>query len=114
MNTTAAETSITAATQAVRRHRSPVGSSALIVRIEAVADRTDRGDRRSPLFPGELAPQVADVHVHDVGAWVILVAPDRAEDLLTVEHVAAVAHQVDEQLELGCREPHRSEERRVG
>src|SRR5271167_1134865 len=131
-NTTTAETSITPATQAVRRHCSPAGSSErrgvrlvlprrLPARIEAVADRADRDDRpalaalrRSGfvrivglLLPDQLPAQVADVHVDDVGAGVVLVSPDSAKDLLARENLSSISHEVCEELELSRRQTHR-------
>src|ERR1700693_3980852 len=104
MNTAAADTSITPATHAVRRQRNPAGISELIRGIEAIPDGADRRDRSAAVAVAELAAQIPDVHVDDVGAGVVVVAPDRAQDLLAGEDVTAVSHQVREQLKLGRRE----------
>ena len=78
-----------AATQATREPRGQRASVAgrpplrrLVARIEAVADRPIVTIGLSALGVPELAPQVADVDVDDVGAWVVLIAPHRAQDLL--------------------------------
>ncbi len=117
---TATETSSTAATQTVSRQRSPSGAaqrptgrarafsalaSSVTGRIEPVAHRPDVTIGSVCAVSAQLAAQVADVDIDDVGARVVLVAPDGAQDLLAGEHPAAVAQQVGEQLELGRREP---------
>ena len=62
------------------------------------------GDRG--LGRAELAPEIADVDIDDVGLGIVLVAPNRREDLLAGENAAAMAHQMDEQVELGARQSH--------
>ena len=49
---------------------------------QPVADRAHGLDRRRGAGRVELAPEVADVDLDDVRARVVVVAPDRAEDLL--------------------------------
>src|SRR5437763_16768932 len=107
---TATDAISTAATHAVRRQRSPAGRSALarlIARIEAVADRPHGHNRRAPAVGfAELASQIADIHVDDVGSGVVVVAPDRAQNLLTREDMASVAQQIHQEFEFGGREPY--------
>ena len=67
---------------------------------EAIADRAQRVDRRRAARQRELAPQVAHVDLDDVRAGIEVVAPDGAEDLLAAEHLAGVAQEVGEQVEL--------------
>src|SRR5207248_3123090 len=52
----------------------------------------------------DLAPKVADVDVDDARLDRILVAPDCVQDLLAAEHLARVAGQVGEEVELGVRQ----------
>ena len=73
---------------------------------QPVADRAHGLDRGRRAGPAELAPQVADVDLDDVGAGVVVVAPDRGEDLLAAADPTGVAHQVGEQLGLAIGEPH--------
>src|SRR5439155_8609723 len=88
-----------------RRARRPRGRNRLITRRhQPVADRAHRLDRRRLVFGGELAAQVADVHLEHARARVVVVPPDRIQDLGTGEHLVRVAHQVGEQLELSRRE----------
>src|SRR5690348_7495878 len=92
---------MTTATHRVSRHRSEAGRRVLIRAIEAVPHRADRHDRRVVRVAAELAAQIADVDVDNVRPWIVVVAPYGAEDLLAGEHVPAISHQVDEELELG-------------
>ena len=57
-------------------------------------------------FARELAAQVADVDVDQVGAGVEGVAPHAVQDLLARQHLAGMPHQVGEQGELARRERH--------
>src|SRR6476619_3129888 len=84
------------AIEIVRRARRPRTRSRLATVAEPVTDRPERLDRRRVVLAGELAPQVADVHLHHVGAGVEVIAPDRAQDLLAREHLVLAAHEVDE------------------
>ena len=92
------------ASWAVSRQRSPAATAGLTLGIEAVAVRADRDDRCGAASRPELASDIGDVYLHDVGPRVVPVSPNRAEDLLASQHVTSVAHQVREQLELGRRE----------
>ena len=74
---------------------------------QPVARRAHGLDRRRPVGERELAAQVADVDLDDVRARVVVVAPDAVEDLLARQHLAGVAHEVREQVELLRREVHR-------
>ncbi|NHC46672.1 EAL domain-containing protein [Motilibacter sp. K478] len=56
---------------------------------EAVAHPADRDDS----LRAELAPQVAHVDVHHVGARVEVVAPDAGQHLLAAEHLVGVAQE---------------------
>ena len=48
----------------------------------------------------QLAPQIADEHVHDVAVHLEVVAPHPLQQLLAAQHDAAMAGQLLEQLEL--------------
>src|SRR5439155_12813526 len=74
------------------------------VPAKAVAHRAHGGDRRDSPRPCQLAPQVTDVDVDDVGLAAVLVTPYCAQQLLAAEHLALVAQHVDEQLELRARQ----------
>src|SRR6185437_13874212 len=52
----------------------------------------------------DLAPQVADVDVDHPGLDGVFVTPDRVEDLLAAEHLAGVAGEEGQQVELGVRQ----------
>src|SRR6185437_8411956 len=73
---------------------------------ESVADPANGEDRSRAAGTCELAPQVADIDIHDVRGRVVLIAPYRAQDLLTREHPSAVAYQIYEQLELRSGQRH--------
>ncbi len=69
-------------------------------RLEAVASAADRGDKGSLVAAVELAPEVADVDVHNIGPGVEGIVPDGGEDLLSGEYLARVTHEVLEEREL--------------
>src|SRR5271166_6156329 len=71
---------------------------------EPVADRPYCDDRGRLRVGAELAPEVADIDVDDVGRGIVFIAPHGAEDLLAGHHLAVVAQQENEQLELGGRQ----------
>ncbi len=50
-------------------------------RIEPVADRSHCHDRIGRVASAQFAPEVADVDIDDVGARVVFIAPDGAQDL---------------------------------
>src|SRR5919201_6987218 len=77
------------------------------VLVEAVAHRAHGGDRRDAVRRRELASQVTDVDVDDIGLAPVLVAPHRLQELLAAEHLALVAQHVDQKVELGARERYR-------
>src|SRR5438270_11885838 len=113
MNTAPAAMTITPATHAVSLQRRPEGGRHLARRIEAVANRAhgDDGRIRGLVAGGlreggllgslQLASQIPDVHVHDVRAGVVVVSPDRSQDLPAGKNASLVVHEVDKQLELG-------------
>src|SRR6266851_385122 len=68
---------------------------------DLVADAPYRHDRRR--VP-ELAPQLADVHVHGAGVPREGVAPDPLEQLVACQNEAAMVEQFPEQVELLRRE----------
>ena len=72
------------------------------VLFEAVAHAADRVDP----FGAELAPQVANVNVDDVGARVEVVAPDVAEQLFAGEYLARVSEEHLREHELSGRQLH--------
>src|SRR6478735_1773657 len=78
------------------------GDSGFGLPVEAVAHPTHRGDG----VGAELPAQVADVHVHDVGAGVEVHAPHVVEQLLAGEHLPGVHHEHLGQRELAGRELH--------
>src|SRR5438045_970989 len=91
------------ATSSWRRSRSS-GSGRPGVR-EAVADAWDRKNVvRTRRLGFDLAAQVADVDVDHPRLDRILVTPDRIEDLLAAEHLARVAGEESQQVELGMRQ----------
>ncbi|CPU65988.1 Uncharacterised protein [Mycobacteroides abscessus] len=53
----------------------------------------------------DLAAQVGDVELDDVGLAAEVVVPDAVEDLRLGQHAARVAHEVPQELELGRGEP---------
>src|SRR5947209_18651075 len=75
------------------------------VLLQAVAAGADGHDRDGAPAGGQLAPQVADVDVDDVGRRIVTVAPHRPEDLLTVEDLSGMVHEVGEEVELRVGEP---------
>src|SRR5579871_3415409 len=86
-----------------RRRQRATGLSAAASRTarrEPVADRAHRDDRGRRAGAPELASQVADVDLDDVGSRIVRVAPYGAEDLLAREHVAGMSQEVREQVEL--------------
>ena len=56
------------------------------------------------LVGAELASEISDVDIHDIGLGIVLVAPHGREDLLPRDS-ATVAHQMDQQVELGAGQP---------
>src|SRR6202790_551182 len=77
--------------------RRPIAVSARVA--EAVADAADRVDRRGVPGQGELFAEIADVDVAVVRRRVLLVAPDRAEDLLARQHPSTMAQQKQDEVE---------------
>jgi acetyl-CoA C-acetyltransferase len=73
---------------------------------QQVADSAAGVDERHA-EPVELAPQVADVRLHDLGPARLLPAPDLPQQLLAGQHAVLVAHQERQQPELGRRQLHR-------
>src|SRR6516164_4437437 len=74
--------------------------------VEPVASAPDGGD---PVRP-DLVTQVADVDLDDIGARVVVVSPDVAEQLLAAEHLARMPQE-----HLGQRElPRRQVDRVAG
>ena len=52
----------------------------------------------------QLAAQVPHVHVHDIRAGVVVVAPDLAQQLLACQHLAGMAQECFGEGELACGE----------
>src|SRR5205823_3596319 len=100
------ESSSSAATQTVSCPRRLAGTRRLTACIEAVADGAHGHDRcltSGARFP-QLAPQVADEDVDQVGPRVVLISPNRAQQLFSFQDTTLVAQQIHEQLELRSRE----------
>ena len=81
-----------------RRNNSPT------VDREPVARPSDGVDRGPSERPVDLATQVADVDLDDVGIAVEVVIPDVAEDLTLRPHLPRVSHEVFENRELTARQ----------
>src|SRR5687768_3462477 len=72
--------------------------------VEPVADQPHGLDRVTAERRVDLLPQVAGVHLHDVGAALERVVPDVVEDLLLGHHVTRPTHEVLQQGELAGRQ----------
>src|SRR5438477_7452116 len=77
------------------------------VLAEAVAHRAHGGDRRDARGDRQLAAQVTDVDVDDVALAAVPLTPYRLQKPLAAEHLASVAQQIDEQVELRTRQQDR-------
>src|SRR5690242_2257446 len=86
------------------RSRMPRGRYLRISAHQPIAGRAHGFDRDITVGLGELAAQVADVHVEDVRPRVVVVTPDRVQDLRAGKDLIRMPHQVRQQLELACRE----------
>src|SRR3979411_2626530 len=74
---------------------------------EAVADSRHGQDViRTRGLALDLPPEVANVDVDDACLDRVFVAPDRVEDLLPAEHLARIAGEEGQQVELGMGELH--------
>src|SRR5688572_31954134 len=94
--TTGTVTTMTATTRTTEPRRSSPGRC-----VVPVARTAHGGDRRR--F-AELAAQVPDVDVHDVGRRIGVVLPDGEQDLRAAQHLARMAQEVLEQGELPVRQ----------
>src|ERR687896_287141 len=74
------------------------------IRIESIPGATDGADRARLVGRAQLAAQIANVHVDDVRAWLVVRCPDRGEDLGARYDLIGMAHQVLEERELARRE----------
>src|SRR4051794_24293690 len=80
-----------------RRTGTPTGSA---FRLQAEADAADGVDQRPPERPLELAPQVADVDVDDIGRPLEVLVPDVVEQRRAADHLARPPGEVLEDREL--------------
>jgi hypothetical protein len=67
---------------------------------QRIADAPAGVDERRP-DPVELAPQVADVGLHDLGLARVAPAPDVLQELGPAQHAALMAQQAGQQPEFG-------------
>src|SRR5450631_2235314 len=67
--------------------------------VHRIADSAHRADRARVT---ELCPNLGDVHVNGAHASRGGVTPDIADQLLSAEDSTRPAHQIAEQVELGC------------
>src|SRR6266567_972740 len=75
---------------------------------QRIADAAHGVDQARLALRLGLATEVADVHLERVGGGREVEAPDLLEDLRARQHLAGVAHQQFEQVELGAGQAHRA------
>ena len=63
-------------------------------RLEDVPDAADRVEQLGLEVAIDLLAQSRDEHIHHVGAWIEVVAPDMREDHRLGEHASLVAKQI--------------------
>src|SRR5262245_12841965 len=97
---TPSTTAITSPTPRVRRAR----RLRTAWRLSGPQDEPDAADRVQDAGLAELASQVPDENVGHVGLGVEVVAPDLLVQPLAGDHLAGMAHEDAEQLELPSRE----------
>src|SRR5689334_19886223 len=86
--------------------RMPRGRYLCIGAHQPVASRAHGFDRGVAIDLGELPAQIADIDVEDVRPGVVVIAPDRVEDLRAREDPVRMPHQVRQQLELAGGQIH--------
>src|SRR4051794_2520107 len=72
----------------------------LFGRFDHVPDPANRLNQLLRVFVDDLAPQVANIDVHDISESVVIHVPDVLHDHRAAERTAAVAHHVFEDAEL--------------
>src|SRR5919109_2957362 len=77
--------------------RARIGSVTSGIPIQQVACPADRADQPAR---AELLAQLLDVHIHDVGAALVVRIPDVLEDACARAHLAGMSHQEFQQREL--------------
>src|SRR4051794_12079341 len=85
---------LTAEIASTSRSRIPRGTHLCIGADQPVAGGANGLDRGLAVGFGELAPEIADVDVEHVRARVVVIAPDRVQDLSARKHLVRVAHQI--------------------
>src|SRR5436190_22678700 len=99
---------LTAEIASTSRKRIPRGMYLRIGAHQPVARRAHRLDRRTAVGLGQFATEVADIDVQHVGSGVVVVAPDRIQDLRPGEDLIGVTHQIRKELEFSSGQSDRT------